>query len=140
MPAKRKNRSPRLTDLFHPLIKKTRNNSEEKASSSDIVLDALNMAESVTAKLDRIMERLETLSLIENRFDSMASTMANIESTLSRLDADVTMFKEGAGKRERRITDLENRLITMRMMSLNCKRTCTITEPSWTNVRRTSSI
>ena len=48
---------------------------------------------SVTAKLDRIMERLETLSLIENRLDIMASTMANMESTLSRLDADVTMLK-----------------------------------------------
>ena len=63
------------------------------------------MAESVTAKLDRIMERHQTLSLIENRLDSMASTMANIESTLSRLDADVTMLKEGAGKIEKRITD-----------------------------------
>ena len=47
------------------------------------------------------------LSLIENRLNSMASTMANIESTLSRLDADITMLKEGAGKREKRITDLE---------------------------------
>ena len=65
------------------------------------------MAESVTAKLDRIMERLEMLSLIENRLDSIASTMAYIESTLSRLDADVTMLKEGAGKREIRITKLE---------------------------------
>ena len=65
------------------------------------------MAESVTAKSDRIMERLETLSLIENRLDSMASTMANIESTIRRLDADVTMLKEGAGKREKMITDLE---------------------------------
>ena len=74
-----------------------------------MVLDALNMAESVSAKLDRhgIMERLETLSLIENRLDNMASTMANIESTLSRLDADVMMLKEGAGKREKRITELE---------------------------------
>ena len=97
-----------MGSLFHPLIKKkTRNNSEENASSSDIVLDALNVAESVTAKMDRIMERLETLSLIENRLDSMASTMANIESTIRRLDADVTMLKEGAGKREKMITDLE---------------------------------
>lgn len=108
MPAKRKNRSPRQTGIsISPADKKTRNNLEENASSSDIVLDALNMAESVTAKLDRIMERLETLSLIENRLDSLASTMANIESTLSRLDADVTMLKEGAGKREKRITELE---------------------------------
>ena len=64
------------------------------------------MAESVTAKLYCIMECLEKLSLIENRLDSMASTMANIESTLSRLDADVTMLK-GARKREKRITKLE---------------------------------
>ena len=84
-----------------------RNNSEENASSSDIVLDGLNMAESVSAKLDRIMEHLETLSLIKNHLDSMASRMVNMESTLSRLDADVTMLKEGAGKREKRITDLE---------------------------------
>ena len=102
----------RLGSLFHPLIKKTRNNSEESAGSSDIVFEALNMAESVTAKLDCIMERLEKLSLIENRLDSMASTMANIESTLSRLDADVTMLKEGAGEREIRITELET--------SINC--------------------
>ena len=53
------------------------------------------------------MEHLEKLSLIENRLDSMASTMTNIESTLSRLDADVTMLKEGAGEREKRITELE---------------------------------
>ena len=97
----------RLGFLFHPLIKKTRNNSEENASSSDIVLDALNMAESVTAKFDRIVERLETLCLIENRLDSMASTMASIESTLSRLAADVMMLKEGAGKREKRLTELQ---------------------------------
>ena len=84
-----------------------RNNSEESAGSSDIVLEALNMAESVTAKLDCIMECLEKLSLIENRLDSMALTMANVESTLSRLDADVTMLKEGARKREKRITKLE---------------------------------
>ena len=83
-----------------------RNNSEESAGSSDIVLEALNMAESVTAKLDCIMECLEKLSLIENRLDSMALTMANVESTLSRLDADVTMLK-GARKREKRITKLE---------------------------------
>ena len=88
----------KLGSLFHLLIKKMRNNSEENASSSDIVLDALNMAESVTAKLDRIMERFETHSLIENRLDSMASTFANIESTLSRLDADVTMLKDGPEK------------------------------------------
>ena len=65
------------------------------------------MAESVTAKLDCIMERLGKLSLIEIRLDSVASTMANIESTLSRLHADVTMLKEGAGEREIRITELE---------------------------------
>jgi len=108
MPAKRKNRSRRQTVIsISPADKKTRNNSKEKVSSSDVVLDALNMAESVTAKLDRIMERLETLSIIENRLSSMASTMANIESALSRLDADVMMLKKGAGKREKRITDLE---------------------------------
>jgi len=33
--------------------------------------------------------------------------MASIESTLSRLDADVLMLKEGARKREKRITELE---------------------------------
>ena len=65
------------------------------------------MAESVTVKLDCIMECLEKLSLIENHLDSMASTMENIESILSRLDADVTMLKEGAGEREKRITELE---------------------------------
>ena len=47
------------------------------------------MAENVTAKLDRITESLGKLSLIENRLDSMASTMANIESALCSLDADV---------------------------------------------------
>ena len=38
----------------------------------------------------------------------MASTMASVESTLSRLGADVMMLKEGAGKREKRITELVN--------------------------------
>ena len=43
----------------------------------------------------------------QNRLDSMASTLVSIESTLSRLDADVMMLKEGAGEREKRITELE---------------------------------
>jgi len=93
MSAKRKTRSPLQTGVsISPADKKkTRNYSEESASSCDIVLDALDMAENVTAKLDRIMESHEKLSLIESRLDSMASTMANIESTLCRLDADVTV-------------------------------------------------
>ena len=98
----------RLGSLFHPLIKKkTRNISEESASSCDIVFHALDVAENVTAKLDLIMERLEKLSLIESRLDSMAPTMANIESTLSRLDADVTVLKEEAGKRDKKVNELE---------------------------------
>ena len=83
-----------------PADKKTRNNSEESASSCDIAFDALDMADNVTAKLDLIMERLEKLSLIERRLDSMASMMTNIESTLSRLDAEVTVLKRGS--REKR--------------------------------------
>ena len=78
MPAKRKNRSPHQTGIsISPADKKTRNNSEENASSSDVVLDALNMAESVTAKLDRIMERLETLHGAE------WPDIINIHTTLS---------------------------------------------------------
>jgi len=53
------------------------------------------------------MENLKKLSLIESRLDSMASTMANIKSTLCRLDADVTVLKEGAGKRDKKINELK---------------------------------
>ena len=68
MSAKRKTRSPLQTGIsISPADKKTRNNSEESTGSCDIVFDALDMAENVTAKLDRIMERLETLSLIERK-------------------------------------------------------------------------
>ena len=108
MSAKRKTRSPLQNGVsISPADKKTRNNSEESASSCDIVFDALDMAENVAAKLDLIMERLEKLSLIESRLDSMASTMANIESTLSRLDADVSVLKEEAGKRDKKVNELE---------------------------------
>ena len=104
MSAKRKTRSPLQTGVsISPGDKKTRNYSEESASSGDTVLDALDMAENVTAKL----ESLEKLSLIESRLDSVASTTANIESTLCRLDADVTVLKEGAGKRDKKINELE---------------------------------
>ena len=74
MPANRKTLSPLQTgiSILHA-DKKARNNSEESAGSSDIVLDTLNMAESVTVKVDRIMERLDMFSLIDNRLDSMAS-------------------------------------------------------------------
>ncbi|XP_078375751.1 uncharacterized protein LOC144659188 [Oculina patagonica] len=65
------------------------------------------MAENVTEKLDCIMKSLEKLSLIESRLDSMASTMANIESTLSRLDADVTVLKDDAEKRDKKISEVE---------------------------------
>ena len=99
--AERKTRSPLQTGVsISPADKKTRNYySEESAISCDIVLDTLDMAENVTGKLNRIMESLEKLSLTESRLDSMASTMANIESTLCRLDGDVTVLKEGAEKK-----------------------------------------
>ena len=65
MPAKRKNRSARQTGIsISPADKKKRNNSEENASSSDIVLEALNMAESVTALLDRILYNSPSYSRI----------------------------------------------------------------------------
>jgi len=103
MSAKRRTRSPLQTRVsISPGDKKTRNYSEESASSCDTVLDALDMAENVTAKL----ESLEKLSLIESRLDSTASTTANIESTLCRLDADVTVLKEGAGKRDKKMNEL----------------------------------
>ena len=91
MSAKRKTRSPLQTGVsISPTDKKkTRNYSEKSASSCGIVLDALDMAKKVTAKLDRITESLGKLSLIENRLEIMASTMANIESALCSLHADV---------------------------------------------------
>ena len=108
MSGKRKTCSPLQAGVsISPAEKKTRNRSEDSDISSDIVLDALDMAENVSSKLDQIMKSLEKLSLIESRLDGMASTMANIESTLCRLDVDVSELKEGAGKRERKINELE---------------------------------
>ena len=108
MSGKRKTCSPLQAGVsISPAEKKTRNRSEDSDISSDIVLDALDMAENVSLKLDQIMKSLEKLSLIESRLDGMASTMANIESTLCRLDVDVSELKEGAGKRERKINELE---------------------------------
>ena len=67
-PLREKKRSPRQTGIFiSPADKKKRNNSEENASSSDIVLEALNMAESVTALLDRILKTtVDTLIDVRN--------------------------------------------------------------------------
>ena len=93
--AKRKTRSPRQEKVsVSPDEKKARNNSEESNNSPDIILDALDMAESVSQKLDCIMQSLEKLNRIESRLDSMASTMANTESNISRLDADVRQLQQ----------------------------------------------
>ena len=65
-PLREKKRSPRQTGIFISPAdkKKTRNNSEENASSGDIVLEVLNMAESVTALLDRILYNSPSYSRI----------------------------------------------------------------------------
>lgn len=68
----------------------------------DIVFNALDVAKNVTARLDLIMERLEKFSFIRSCLDSMASTIMNIESTLSRHDTDITVLKEQIGKRDKR--------------------------------------
>ena len=74
-----------------PLREKSRKREiPQKRAPLSVIL--YSVAENVTAKLDLVMERLEKLSLIESRLNSMA----NIESTRGRLDADVTVLKEGA--------------------------------------------
>lgn len=84
-----------------------RNNLEENVSLSDIVFDVFNMVESVIVKLDCIMECFEMFFFIENCLDSLVFMMVNIEFIFSRFDVDVMMFKEGVGKREKRIIELE---------------------------------
>ena len=93
--------------LSHRMRKKARNNSEESNNSPDIVFDALDMAESVSQKLNYIMQSLEKLNRIESRLDSMASTMANIESNISRLDADLRQLKQESKANETKIKELE---------------------------------
>ena len=108
MPAKRKTRSPRQEKVsVSPDEKKARNNSEESNNSPGIIFDALDMAESVSQKLDCIMQSLEKLNRIESRLDSMASTMANIESNISRLDADVRRLQQESKANETNIKELE---------------------------------
>ena len=108
MSAKRKTRSPRQEDVsVSPDEKKARNNLEECNNSPDIVFDALDMAESVSQKLDCIMQSLEKLNRIGSRLASMASTMANIESNISRLDADVRQLKQESKANETKIKQRE---------------------------------
>ena len=132
MSTERKTISPLQTgSLVHLLNKKTRNDSEESTSSCDVAFNPLDTAQNVTAIFDPIMERLKNLSFIEGRFDSMASTMVNIESTLSRLDADVALLKEGARKRDK-INKLE-RLINYTEVVAELQKGCMFTKPSFTS-------
>ena len=65
------------------------------------------MAESVSQKLDCIMQSLKKLNRIESRLDSMASTIANIESNISRLDADIRQLRQESKANETKIKELE---------------------------------
>ena len=85
---KRKNRnsSSKLTEaeLLSPKRSKRRIDSQDSVQSEDLIDSALNMAEGVGEKLDKILTKLTKLDEIENRIGGLNSSLEKLNDKLER--------------------------------------------------------
>ena len=105
---KRKNRnsSSKLTEaeLLSPKRSKRRIDSQDSVQSEDLIDSALNMAEGVGEKLDKILTKLTKLGEIENRIGGLNSSLEKLsdklEREVNRLDNRLTNVEEKASDLE----------------------------------------
>lgn len=105
MPQKRKDRRS-----SSPSSSTECNNSpDEKRSKAAVneVLVALNTMEALDTKIEAILKKLEKLDTIESQLSEVHTRMANIEETVSRLDAEVRVLKSQKKKLEKNVEELE---------------------------------
>ena len=74
--------------ISHPEEKRSKN------SETDEVFEALEMAEDVGLKLQRVLDKLEKLDKIEAHLSEVSASLASIEEKVSRLDEDVQDLKQ----------------------------------------------
>lgn len=67
--------------------------AEYSDKEDDEALKAPSMAADLGKKLDEVLKRVTKLDVIENRFNNLYTTMANIKGAISSLDKDVAELK-----------------------------------------------
>ena len=96
MSGKRKGRPKTESDSStSPEDKRSRHTfaAEYSDQQDDEVPQAPSMAAELGKKLDEVLGRLTKLDIIENRLNSLYTTMANIEGAISSLDKDAAELK-----------------------------------------------
>lgn len=105
MPQKRKDRPS-----SSPSSSTECNNSPYEKRSKAAVNEAfvaLNTMEALDTKIEAILKKLEKLDTIESQLSEVHTRMANIEETVSRLDAEVRVLKSQKKKLEKNVEELE---------------------------------
>ena len=102
--------------LYTPLMsskskgRSSNQSPEEKRSKNtekDEVFEALEMAEDVGLKLQRVLDKLEKLDKIEAHLGEVSASLASIEEKVSRLDEDVQDLKQKTNRVEKKASELE---------------------------------
>ena len=78
-----------------------------KNSETDEVFEALEMAEDVGLKLQRVLDKLEKLDNIEAHLSEVSVSLASIEEKVSRLDEDVQDLKQKRNRVKKKASELE---------------------------------
>ena len=104
MPLKRKDRPESWSsNASSPEEKKTREKNHS-AESEDDILKALTMADNLGAKVDLILNKLDSIEL---RLENLNKSVANLEESFTIIEKDVDALKEKTKKNSQKINDLE---------------------------------
>ena len=71
------------------------------------MFEALEMAEDVGLKLQRVLDKLEKLDKIEAHLSWVSASLASIEEKVSRLDEDVQDLKQKTNRVEKKASELK---------------------------------
>ena len=96
MSSKRKGRSNAASESSNQSPEEKRS----KNSATDEVFEALEMAEDVGLKLQRVLDKLEKLGKIEEHLNEVSASLASVEEKVSRLDEDVQDLKQKQSGKE----------------------------------------
>ena len=103
MSSKRKGRSSAASQSSNQSPEEKRS----KYSETDEVFEALEMAEDIGLKLQRVLNKLEKLDKIEAHLSEVSASLASIEEKVSRLDEDVQNLKQETNRVEKKASELE---------------------------------
>ena len=103
MSSKRKGRSSAASQSSNQSPEEKRS----KNSDTDEVFEALEMAEDVGLKLQRVLNKLEKLDKIEAHLSEVSAGLASIDEKVSRLDEDVQDLKQKTNRVEKKASELE---------------------------------